>query len=144
MVKLYVVVCKTKISIDYKTILVLRFVPIVCHSVQAMQRSVSAVVYHCSEANDREAGHMFCDKGETTWCKYQNAKLQDTVFVDKPGIPIVVGDLILPVYGYEQTRFAQKMFACVYSHNKMFACVYSHNVCMCVCGMVSSVIMQRM
>ena len=41
---------------------------------------------------------MFCDKGETTWCKYQKAKLEGTAFVDKPGIPIVVRDLILPVF----------------------------------------------
>ena len=41
---------------------------------------------------------MFCDKGETTWCKYQKAKLEGTVFVDKPGIRIVVRDLILPVF----------------------------------------------
>ena len=63
-----------------------------------MQNSVCAVVYHCSEANDRDARDMLCDKGETTWCKYQRAKLEGTVFVDKPGIPIVVRDLTLSVF----------------------------------------------
>ena len=69
-----------------------------CHSVQAMQSSVGALVYHCSEANDRDATRMFSDKGETTWCKYQKAKLEGTIFVDKPGILIIVRDLILPVF----------------------------------------------
>ena len=50
-----------------------------CHSVVAMQKSVGAVLYHCSEANDPDARHMFCDKGEETWCKYQKAKLDDKV-----------------------------------------------------------------
>ena len=69
-----------------------------CHSVKAMQSSIGAVVYHCSEANRRGARHMFCDKGETTWCKYQKPKLEGTAFVDKPDIPIVKRDLILPVF----------------------------------------------
>ena len=29
-----------------------------CHSVQAMQSSIGAAVYHCSEANDRDARHV--------------------------------------------------------------------------------------
>ena len=69
-----------------------------CHSVVAMQKSVGAVLYHCSEADDPDARHMFCDIGEETWCKYQKAKLDGKDFVDKPGIAIVVRDLILPVF----------------------------------------------
>ena len=69
-----------------------------CHSVVAMQKFVGAVLYHCSEANDPNARHMFCDKGEVTWCKYQKAKLDGKDFVDEPGIAIVVRDLILPVF----------------------------------------------
>ena len=66
-----------------------------CHSVQSMQSSVG-VVYHCIEANDREYKTCFVTKvkqpGVNT--RKQNWK----VFVDKPGIPIVVRDLILPVF----------------------------------------------
>ena len=60
-----------------------------------MQSSVG-VVYHCSEANDREYKTCFVTKvkqpGVNT--RKQNWK----VFVDKPGIPIVVRDLILSVF----------------------------------------------
>ena len=57
------------------------------HSVTAMQKSISAVVYHCSKANDPDARHMFCDETPDTWCKYQKAKLEEKVHIDKLSIP---------------------------------------------------------
>ena len=41
---------------------------------------------------------MFCDRSEKTWCKYQRATLDGTMYTDKAGIPIVVRDLILPMF----------------------------------------------
>ena len=69
-----------------------------CHSVTSMQKAISAVVYHCSEANDPDARHMFCDKKQDTWCKYQKAKLKGKVHIDKPSIPTVVKELVMPIF----------------------------------------------
>ena len=69
-----------------------------CHSVTAMQKAIGAVLYHCSEANDPEARHMFCDKRPDTWCKYQKAKLQGKVHIDKPSIPTVFRELVMPIF----------------------------------------------
>ena len=33
-----------------------------CHSVQEMQKSIGAVLYHCSNVNDADAKHMFCER----------------------------------------------------------------------------------
>ena len=32
-----------------------------CHSLIAMHKAIGAVVYHCSEANDPDTRHMFCE-----------------------------------------------------------------------------------
>ena len=69
-----------------------------CHSVTAMQKAIGAVVYHCSVANDPDAHHMFCDKRQDTWCKYQKAKLKRKVHIDKPSIPTVVKELVMPIF----------------------------------------------
>ena len=69
-----------------------------CHSVTAMQKAIVAVVYHCSEANDPDARHMFCDKRPDTWCKYQKAKLEGKVHIDKPSIPTVVREFVMPIF----------------------------------------------
>ena len=58
-----------------------------CHSATAMQKAIGAVVYHCSEANDPDARHMFCDKTPDTWCKYHKAKLEEKVHIEKLSIP---------------------------------------------------------
>ena len=63
-----------------------------------MQKAIGAVVYHCSEANDPDARHMFCDKRPDTWCKYQKAKLEGKVHIDKPSIPTVVRELVMPIF----------------------------------------------
>ena len=68
------------------------------HSVTGMQKAIGAVVYHCSEANDPDARHMFCDKRQDTWCKYQKAKLKRKVHIDKPSIPTVVKELAMPIF----------------------------------------------
>ena len=68
------------------------------HSVQDMQKSIGAVLYHCSETIDPDARHIFCDKTDGTWCKYQKAKLEGKDCVDKPGIPIAIKEIISPIF----------------------------------------------
>ena len=63
-----------------------------------MQKAIGAVVYHCSEANDPDARHMFCDKRQDTWCKYQKAKLEGNVQIDKPSIPTLVREPVMPIF----------------------------------------------
>ena len=60
-----------------------------------MQKAIDAVVCHCGEANDPDARHIFCDKRPGTWCKYQKAKLEGKVHIDKPSIP-TVRELVMP------------------------------------------------
>ena len=69
-----------------------------CHSVTAMPKAIGAVVYHCNEANDPDARHMFCDKRQDTWCKYQKVKLKGEVHIDKPSIPTVVRELVMHMF----------------------------------------------
>ena len=68
-----------------------------CHSVTAMQKAIGAVVYNRSEANDPDARHMFCDKRQDTSCKYKT-KLEGKVHIDKPSIPNVVRELVMPIF----------------------------------------------
>ena len=63
-----------------------------------MQKAIGAVVYHCSEANDPDAHHMFCVKRSYTRCKYQKAKLAGKVHIYKLSIPAVVKELIMPIF----------------------------------------------
>ena len=41
---------------------------------------------------------IFCDKTDGTWCKYQKAKLEGKDYVDKPGIPIAIKEIISPIF----------------------------------------------
>ena len=61
-----------------------------------MKKAIGAVVYHCNEASNAEARHMFCSKEPNTWCKYEAAKIHGTVYTDKPGLPKIVREAIMP------------------------------------------------
>ena len=63
-----------------------------------MKQVVGAVVYHCSQASDSDARHIFFPKTAITWCKYQAAKLNGTNYTDKPGLPIIIRNKILPTF----------------------------------------------
>ena len=63
-----------------------------------MQKSIGAVLYHCSETIDPDARHIFCDKTDGTCCKYQKTKLEGKDYVDKPGIPIAIKEIISPIF----------------------------------------------
>ena len=39
---------------------------------------------------------MFCPKTAITWCKYKAGKLNGTNYTDKPGLPIIIRNKILP------------------------------------------------
>ena len=58
---------------------------------------VVAVIYHCSEANDGTARHMFCDPS-AEWCKYRIAEKEKKDFLDKPGLPVAVRDEIMHIF----------------------------------------------
>ena len=60
-----------------------------------MKRAIGAVLYHCFEPNDHDSRHMFCEKEEGTWFKYQEAKKGKVIimwkssksaFMEKPRI----------------------------------------------------------
>ena len=68
-----------------------------CHSVTAIQKAIGVVIYHCSEANDPDARHMFCDKRQDTWCEYQKLNLKGKVHIDKLSLPTVVKEIVMPI-----------------------------------------------
>ena len=67
-------------------------------SVDDMKKAIGAVLYHCSEANDPEARHMYCDRTEGTWCKYWKSNIMGTIYNEKPGIPRAVKLKITPIF----------------------------------------------
>ena len=54
------------------------------HRLFLMRKAVGAVLYHCSEANDNEAHHMFCDK-DAEWCKMRQAEKLGLPYTEQPG-----------------------------------------------------------
>ena len=41
---------------------------------------------------------MFCSEDPNTWCKYHAAKIHGTVNTDKPGLPKIVREAIMPTF----------------------------------------------
>ena len=41
---------------------------------------------------------MFRSKKPGTWCKYHQSKINGTNYTEKPGLPKVVRDAILPIF----------------------------------------------
>ena len=60
------------------------------HDLLEMKKAVGAVVYHCSDASNSEARHMFCNKMPGTWCKYHESKINGTNYTEKYGLPKVM------------------------------------------------------
>lgn len=41
----------------------------------AMEKSVTAVLYHCSENSSQKDRHKYCPRSATSWCRYQTNKI---------------------------------------------------------------------
>ena len=81
------------------------------HDLLEMKKAVGAVVYHCSDASNSEARHMFCSKKPGTWCKYHESKINGTNNTEKAGLPKVVRDAILPIFmDLSKDELLKKMF----------------------------------
>ena len=64
-----------------------------------MKVAIGAVLYHNTEFKETENCHLYCPRGIDTWCKYWKDKLNnEKQFVEKPGIPIAVYDIIKPIF----------------------------------------------
>ena len=66
-------------------------------SLMNMRKAVGAVLYHCTDAATPEAQHMFCDK-ESEWWKHRIAEKKGELYVDKPGLPIAVRNVIFHIF----------------------------------------------
>ena len=63
-----------------------------------MKVAIGAVLYHSTEFKETENRHLYCPRGTDTWCKYWKDKLNnEKQFVEKPGMPIAVYDIIKPI-----------------------------------------------
>ena len=40
-----------------------------------MKKAVGAILWHCTDMKDIEVHHQFCQKEESSWCKYQRDKI---------------------------------------------------------------------
>ena len=68
-------------------------------TVHEMKVAVGAVLYHSTEFKETENRHLYCPRGTDTWCKYWKDKLNnEKQFVEKPGMPIAVYDIIKPIF----------------------------------------------
>ena len=64
-----------------------------------MKVAIGAVLYHSTEFKETEHRHLYCPRGTDTWCKYWKDKLNnEKQFVEKPGMPIAVYDIIKPIF----------------------------------------------
>ena len=62
-----------------------------------MRKAVGAVLYHSSVASTSEARHRFCTN-DSEWCKYRLAEKDGKPFDEKPRLPAVIRDKIMPVF----------------------------------------------
>ena len=62
-----------------------------------MRKAVGAVLYHSSVASTSEARHRFCTN-DSEWCKYRLAEKDGKPFDEKPGLPAVIRDKIMPMF----------------------------------------------
>ena len=62
-----------------------------------MRKAVGAVLYHSGVASTSEARHRFCTN-DSEWCKYRLAEKDGKPFDEKPGLPAVIRDKIMPVF----------------------------------------------
>ena len=68
-------------------------------TVHEMKVAIGAVLYHSTEFKETENRHLYCPRGTDTWCKYWKDKLNnEKQFVEKPGMPIAVCDIIKPIF----------------------------------------------
>ena len=68
-------------------------------TVHEMKVAIGAVLYHSTEFKETENCHLYCPRGTDTWCKYWKDKLNnEKQFVEKPGMPIAVYDIIKPIF----------------------------------------------
>ncbi|XP_065678497.1 uncharacterized protein LOC136093423 [Hydra vulgaris] len=68
-------------------------------SVYELKKAIGAVLFYCSEASSSDVRHAMCPQTNNTWCKYQADKINKTnVYKEKPGLPIVIRDIIKPVF----------------------------------------------
>ena len=66
----------------------------------AMKKSVAAVLFHCTDYDDKEFRHRFCLRTADSWCKYQSDKItgKSTYKSDKIDIPVVISNEIKPIF----------------------------------------------
>ena len=73
-----------------------------------MKKGVAAIVHHCSEylnaerKPDNDARHMYCPRGENSWCKYQKYLVTgQPTYETKINLPEAVFDLIKPIFSHK-------------------------------------------
>ena len=64
-----------------------------------MKVAIGTVLYHSTEFKETENRCLYCPRGTDTWCKCWKDKLNnEKQFVEKPGMPIAVYDIIKPIF----------------------------------------------
>ena len=68
-----------------------------------MKKSVLAVLWHCTATEDEDARHRFCRRDVKNWCQYWQKG--DNQYKCSVNIPVVIHDVIKPVFIYGQTSY---------------------------------------
>nr|XP_047122595.1 uncharacterized protein LOC124806069 [Hydra vulgaris] len=69
------------------------------NSLLEMRNSVIASLHHCTNFTSGEYRHMFCTKGEKSWCKWQSDRATGHVtYKKKVNLPVAIMEKIKPVF----------------------------------------------
>ena len=69
------------------------------NSLLEMRNSVIASLNYCTNFTSEEYCHIFCTKGENSWCKWQSDKATSQVtYKKKVNLPVAFMEEIKPVF----------------------------------------------